>query len=432
MLKESKFNVCITSSNEFCIANTLTGAVVKIDKRIFDSIKKNDFAEISVSEFNTLQNEGFLIDADLDEIALLRHSYTNCKADKTISHITICTTLECNFACPYCYETRKLGSMDIDVQDNVISFIESILNDGVKKIAVTWYGGEPLLYPTIVLSLSLRIRNICEIFQAEYSCTMITNGYLINENVIELFEEIGLSAVQITIDGDKNIHNSRRKLTNGEGTFDTIINNVKLIPNSISVIIRVNIDRSNQEAFYFVNHLFENQQNIYTYPASVTIEKTQSEHQRCICFSHEDYHEFYGKSGHFDMLSNIAEKMIGVGVFSCSAESKYGFVIDPRGYVYKCINDISNPKFAINRLSGAPISKITAVSKYLGRDPFTEVECSNCAYLPVCYGGCVWAYLDKGTHSCRPEKFLFEKIIRNKYLKGGETYGNIATGDIKT
>lgn len=95
--------------------------------------------------------------------------------------------------------------------------------------------------------MSSRILDICKNKNVEYTSSIITNGYFIDENIAAEFNELHIYGTQITIDGPPSIHNSRRKLRNSEeDTFSVIIKNIKILVNKdISVNIRINIDRTN-------------------------------------------------------------------------------------------------------------------------------------------------------------------------------------------
>ncbi len=101
---------------------------------------------------------------------------------------------------------------------------------------------------------------------------------------------------------------------------------------------------------------------------------------------------------------------------TCAAEHYYSSVIDPQGFRYQCINEVGNPKYAIASVIDSKICSQAAIAKYLGRDPFSEEECCDCVYLPLCYGRCVWEYKDKGVHSCIAARYIFENMIRQKFL----------------
>ena len=97
------------------------------------------------------------------------------------------------------------------------------------------------------------------------------------------------------------------------------------------------------------------------------------------------------------------------------AEHDESCVIDHNGYVYKCVNDVGHPEWAIcNVLDSGEKRSAVAVSKYLGRDPLTETPCNDCKLLPICYGGCVYELMRHKTHDCARVKYLFEDIVAEK------------------
>ena len=67
--------------------------------------------------------------------------------------LTVCPTLACNFACPYCFQGhgRTYESMSREVRDEVVSLAERMLDaSGASRLRVTWFGGEPLLAPDVI------------------------------------------------------------------------------------------------------------------------------------------------------------------------------------------------------------------------------------------------------------------------------------------
>ncbi len=56
--------------------------------------------------------------------------------------------------------------------------------------------------------------------------TLITNGFYFTPDIVELLAEVKIMTVQITLDAFKEVHDVRRPLVNGKGTFDTIIKNL--------------------------------------------------------------------------------------------------------------------------------------------------------------------------------------------------------------
>lgn len=389
----------------------MTSAVIKLEENEYNALKNGDFHIFSDNQMLELSNQGILVDKTLDEIALLRHTYFFAKNSDHEAHITICPTLDCNFACPYCYETRKKGKMQLNTQNAILELIEKLLNNNSKKLYILWYGGEPLLCPDVIYNLSTRIQSLCDKYSVNCVFSMISNGYLLNEDNINMLSKIKLSRIQITLDGLSEYHDKRRFLRDGSPTFEKIVNNIKNASKRIHITVRVNVDRSNLGAYENIQKLFANYNNVDIYCAPVTIEDTQSNAVKNLCYSINEYDEFYKNT--FDLKDIV----LSSGINCCAAEMKNTFVIDPEGFAYKCLNDLGHYERSLKNINNKS-DKLnpSAVAKYSGRDPFSEPICKDCIYLPQCYGGCVWNYVNTNIHSCKPVKYLLVDKIEKEFI----------------
>ena len=87
-----------------------------------------------------LASLGFLV--DYDEHAYLRNRVRlECGNTNALS-LTICPTLQCNFACPYCYETARSGKMSPQVQDELVSFARAT----VERMLMANYDVAEIMY----------------------------------------------------------------------------------------------------------------------------------------------------------------------------------------------------------------------------------------------------------------------------------------------
>lgn len=104
------------------------------------------------------------------------------------------------------------------------------------------FGGEPLLNPAGSLNL-LRAMQPLHLADAE----IITNGVLLTRTLADELAEAGLRRVQITFDGNRNVHDQIRVTRNGRGTYDKILRNVTAAAEStdLSWHFRVNISHRN-------------------------------------------------------------------------------------------------------------------------------------------------------------------------------------------
>ena len=71
----------------------------------------------------------------------------------------------------------------------------------------------------------------------------------------------------------------------------------------------------------------------------------------------------------------------------CGAISLNSFVIGPDGALYKCWNDIGYSERSIGNLEKG-IKLTYKFVEWLSYDVVMDLECKDCSFFPVCYGGC--------------------------------------------
>lgn len=409
--KTSKFNYYLKKDKGYIITNTITGNISFMsDKERFNL--ENDLERFSERELKMLYENGFIVKKNFDEVGFLRFLYQRRKKDKC-ARIVICPTLKCNFRCPYCFQEHSFIDMNLEVEELVYDFI-SKLSKVVEEVSITFFGGEPLLYPKKIELMTSNIYSIAKNSNIKIQFSIITNGYNINNDIIRLFKRYNFGSIQITLDGDPETHDQRRVLVNGQGTFNRIYNNiVSLNENEIITNIRVNIDKNNLNSYPKVRSIFHDMKYVECYPALITEESTQSDNQRKSCFHN---YETLIKNRIIDIYNVNYDEIFNQKHNVCMAESDLGFCIAPNGNVFKCINDLENDDMKVFSLYDNEW-KNDIISMYLGRDPFTEFECSGCSFIPLCYGGCLSFYHKNNYHRCDLLKELLPKLMVLYYEK---------------
>lgn len=420
-MKPSIYNV-YDEENFSYIANTLAGSLIQLTKEEIFKVKNEKFAEFDKDEIAILEENGIIIDSKLDEMQLLRNAYNFCKYTNKKATITIAPSLSCNFDCIYCYEDKNSEYMSEETQTQVLTFLYALLTDNqISELNICWYGGEPLLHMDIVRKLSKELIAFCNEKGVEYHASIISNGYLVDGTIVEAFKQCSIRTAQITIDGTEKTHNTRRKLIDGNGTYEKVKNVIFLLAeNGINILVRVNLDKTNIHEYKNVYDIFAGKRNIKCYPAIVTVEETQSLCQKSFCYKHTEFEEFY-EVIYKDMYEDGKREFdlhMQPGINNCAAEHVYSYLIAPDGYLYKCLNDICDHTYAIGHVSKENFGTVAA-AKYLGRDPFTEPECERCPYIPICYGGCVYEYQKHNSHACKSMKFMYRKYCQ-RVMGGGE------------
>ena len=110
-MKPSKYTVAIPAHKQYILLNMVSGAVVELTSEEYSAFTGRSSYSLKDEQIEILRACGMLIEDDVDETALLRRTYWKSKFSNELIRITVCPTLDCNFACPYCYEQRRSGTM---------------------------------------------------------------------------------------------------------------------------------------------------------------------------------------------------------------------------------------------------------------------------------------------------------------------------------
>lgn len=104
-----------------------------------------------------------------------------------------------------------------------------------------------MIYFDILKKLQLKVNELSKKKNLSVYSSVITNGYLLNKEISDELVELGITFVQVTIDGDKHTHDERRMLHNGNGTYDRIIQNLLEANDKLNIAVRVNISKDNTD-----------------------------------------------------------------------------------------------------------------------------------------------------------------------------------------
>ncbi len=399
-MKESVFNFSYKrGTDQNIIYNTFSKAVVELT----DEEKKNFEEGLYSSDLEQqLIENGILVSDDYDELGFLKYFHYKTKFSKEVLSLTIAPTLDCNFACPYCYENRQKGKMSPDIQSAICEYIEETIDDGAKTIDISWYGGEPLLCFDIVESMSLRIREICGRRGVILKMHMVTNGYLLTSEIVERLDEIGITRIQITLDGLAENHDRTRPLRSGKGTFTKIFDNLKLFDDSpVAVVIRMNVDNKNSDDYPKLRKMIQDLGNpnidIYASP----VEDINKDRINAVSefMSTEQFEEFAIKAcedNGIGMTANDFAVMDNRYCF-CTSETDNCYVVDNNGDFYKCWDEVGRTEYRCFNILDKDSINYSQIASFVAADPFSDEKCRNCTFLPLCFGGCKFqrAHLNK-------------------------------------
>lgn len=403
--KPSKYNFFFTTKKGENLAfNGISGGFAYIKKDDEITVKKfidNPNAKVESKKeeeiFNKLLQGRFILDANLNELSLLKMRFWRSRFNFKGLGITIAPTLNCNFKCIYCYERGKGAIKHIKMSrkkaEIFIKFISNQIEDGIKNISITWYGGEPLLEIKLIKEISSRIIKICEEKQVSYNAGMITNGYLLTKEKFEAILASKIKSIQITLDGPPEIHNHFRPLVDGSPTFNVILENIKrfidFTQGKVKVAIRINIAQGNMDAPFNLIKILEKEglkDNVSIYPGQIV-----SDNSRMSCLLDNTFSDIETKfiETLFANGWEIHLPPLPRGTY-CGAFIMNSYTIDPQLNLYKCWEAIGVNKLKVGNIADDGKIKLNEGNlHWLSFDPFEFEECRRCKYLPLCMGGCI-------------------------------------------
>ncbi len=160
------------------------------------------------------------------------------KEDKTPRPVVVwAVTRACNLKCVHCYAAATAGPAE-----NELTHEEGLnLLDDLKEFnvpAVLFSGGEPLSRPDTPMLIGYAQ-------SIGLTCTLSTNGVLIDERMADRLAHLGLKYVGISLDGTRATHD---KLRGVPGAFDATTRAIKLLRNNdVKVGVRYTITALNYD-----------------------------------------------------------------------------------------------------------------------------------------------------------------------------------------
>ncbi|NIM16405.1 MAG: SPASM domain-containing protein [Candidatus Aminicenantes bacterium] len=432
-MKISKYNFFYKLGNEdFLAFNALKNGLAVVDKEVVNTINSledgSNLEDVDNELLKELEKGGFICADDFDEYGLLTIRRHRQQYDTHFLSLTIAPTLNCNLACNYCFEDPDETVMSDDVINGVVKFVNHHIKTTVKNLEVCWYGGEPLLCLDVIEKLSSEFMSLCKKNNVRYSSYIITNGTHFTPEVAKKMKEWKVKGAQITIDGDRETHNLRRPFRGGKGSFDKIFENVKQTVGIIPISIRINVDAHNVDRVIGFFKELENEEWFHkNFGEMVTLHfgHVRKYTNSCRCKDEESLKQGNFWKKELELQRHIFKSGYKFNIYpdissGCVATSINSYVIDAKGNLYKCFNDLGVPHNSV----GTIFKPVTFTSLYITKmvESFEkDTGCQKCKYLPICMGGCVDIRVraKKGEFSakdCTGWKYYLEETLRMFHL----------------
>ncbi len=149
-----------------------------------------------------------------------------------LSSLVISVSTGCNLSCSYCYKEdldKPANGRKMDF-DTATQGIELLLREGASReqINVVFLGGEPLTnLPLIKQVVAYTERRGAEEGK-KVDFTMTTNATLLTEDIVSYLDEHRFG-ISVSMDGPKAVHDRRRIMINGRGSYDVVAAKAKML-----------------------------------------------------------------------------------------------------------------------------------------------------------------------------------------------------------
>lgn len=437
ILSKYTFTVPKISSDDLIIANYLSSSIdiieAKEKQEYLDCLEKNNWENYKNKSY--MLERGYLIQSKEQEEELLQDRFMEFSEEneKNPVQIIFAPSYACNFSCTYCYQeeyNKDKAVLTNDVSDKFFSYINRKFAGEIVKPYITLFGGEPLL-PGKEYQKALGYF-LEKAAQYDYEICVVTNGYELS-NYIPLFQKakIKIKEVQVTLDGDKKAHDSRRFTHSGASTFDVIVKGIEdALAMSYPINMRNIIDKDNIDSLpilaeftktrgWLVNENFQTSfgrnYELYTCQNTEKLFDRVSMWQEYVKLAEQypvlkEYHKPYFHGMKY--LNDTGE--LPLPVFdTCPAGTKE-WAFDAKGGIYSCTASVGVEKFQLGNYleeeEKPEAEQIKQMEEMQNRDILEIPECQDCAVAPACGGGCaVLAYNKSKTFlaaDCRPVKEL--------------------------
>jgi uncharacterized protein len=426
--------VALPARDEVFLMNTLTDAQLVVSPDVAELLDRAAAGELpsvlgpTENEryaLNLLSENGFLVENRSTDRRRFDDYITGVKSSTDELNVTILTTLQCNFACDYCFQgdhgdyNLHADKMSMATAARVGDWIEREL-DRVRpeRLVLTFFGGEPLLNLPVMYQLSERLWNATQERGVKMFNSIITNGLLLTPEVVDRMQPFGLNGIKITLDGDRDTHNRMRPLRGGQGTFDRIIENIRRVAGRCRIAIGGNFDESSVESFPALLDFLRAQEfgddlikvnfkpvirdmappapkgMIPLIPVSASNKPLNGTCMTSAGAGHGstcDSCDFLD-----DKMSFLREETKrhgfptpdGVHNGPCHVHMNHAHTIGPDGSLYACPGFTGQLATSTGHIDDRQDDDRAAARKRFDRlDPWKD--CGDCAFMPVCAGGCV-------------------------------------------
>lgn len=230
-IRDRNFVVDIESGNFFEVDKAASDAVLLMGEYPDEEVKKRlsakygaESADLTIGNLSQLKGQGMLFSPE-------QKVTTDIK--RRITDITLNIVNTCNLRCRYCWNQAgsygKVSPADQKMHEQTAFKAIDLLvkeSEGAEDLIVDFYGGEPLLNFELIKKVIEHCGSLEKGKKYGFRFLLATNGTLFTKERGEYLIGNGVD-VAVSLDGSREIQDSQRPFSDGKGSFDVIMSNIK-------------------------------------------------------------------------------------------------------------------------------------------------------------------------------------------------------------
>lgn len=392
--KLSKYNFRFPYGNNSLIYNIASRRYINVVSPLLDVIDKNKddidkLEAIHPALYKALQECGFVVSDSADETQEVIQNWHKSETTPRYYSITVLPTLDCNCRCWYCYEKHNAGTtMKTGAVEKIMKHINGKLaSPELEHLHIGFFGGEPLMgFKNVVMPLLSYAKAECMKKGIRFDAHFTTNATLVSPKMIDELKGLEIPvSFQITLDGNREAHNSVRHTKYGKPTFDIIILNIhRLLKAGFQVGLRVNFTKANIDTTADIidefSDLTQEEKARFNVDFQQVWQDVESNNVRINKRRERMMTQFDEK--HLNALHSYQKRI------RCYADCENQIVINYNGDVYKCTAREFEPEKREGVLCDDGHIEFNDRYSLRMNAKHANQYCRDCNVFPVCMGAC--------------------------------------------
>ncbi|MCU0287355.1 MAG: SPASM domain-containing protein, partial [Acidobacteria bacterium] len=331
--------------------------------------------------------------------------------EKGLNEMYLQVSHQCNLDCTYCYaKGGNFGGPDCMMTETIgrqaVDFFFKECGSH-KTLIFNFDGGEPFLnFPVVQDTVAYALEK-AQSLGKKIRSNISTNGTLLTVQNVDYLTQ-NRFGIGISIDGDRDAHDSTRTFKNGCGSYDNItgrLQDTQLLKNRPTTNARATVTKENLHCNRIVTHLYEmGFRHIYLEPAAGKNTTWAIDYSDLAIIKEEfvQVAEFYKKEllkGNYFVLRNFFQILERIhrrnkSDFRCTA-GRQTIAVSPGGDLYPCYKFVGIKKYIMGNVITGDYDK-NIENRFRENGANVRPGCKNCWARYLCGGGC--PYLSELSH----------------------------------